>query len=256
MDPFRPIIDHLRRARRVLFITGAGLSADSGLPTYRGVGGLYDNRTTEEAIPIEEVLSGGMLRRRPELTWRYLLEVERACRDARPNAGHEVIARVEAEKPDSWVLTQNVDGLHRAAGSRNLIEIHGRFSDLLCVEPGCTYRESVVDYSGLSGVPICPKCGGVVRPGVVLFGEPLPEAAVTALERELQRGFDLVFAIGTSALFPYITQPVLLARGAGIPTVEVNPGETELSRRVDFRLRCGAAAALSRVWEEYSRRSD
>lgn len=252
-DQLSDVARHLRQARRVLFITGAGLSADSGLPTYRGVGGLYDGRVTSEELPIEDILSGEMLRRRPEVTWKYLLEIEKACRGARPNAGHEVIARLEAEKPDSWVLTQNVDGLHRAAGSRNVIEIHGRFSDLYCTRPGCAYRQSVTDYRNLPDVPACPLCGGPVRPDVVLFGELLPEAAVAALERELARGFDLLFSVGTSSLFPYITQPVLLAKEARVPTVEVNPGETDLSRLVDYRLPGGAAEVLSRLYERYAR---
>ncbi|MDR1461806.1 MAG: NAD-dependent protein deacylase, partial [Azoarcus sp.] len=119
------IADSLRRAERPLFITGAGISADSGLPTYRGIGGLYNDRQAEEGISIEEALSGHMLAHRPELTWRYIGQIERNCRDAEPSAAHRLIAALEAEKPGTWVLTQNIDSLHRTAGSKNLIEIHG-----------------------------------------------------------------------------------------------------------------------------------
>jgi NAD-dependent deacetylase len=241
------IAGHLRRAARVLFITGAGMSADSGLPTYRGIGGLYEDRFTDEEMPIEAVLSGEMLRARPELTWKYMLEVEEACRGAAFNEGHRIVARIEARKPGSWVLTQNIDGFHVDAGSRNLIEIHGRLRDLFCLN--CEYARTVEDFSGLGLPPSCPECGGLVRPDVVLFGELLSEERVRVMQRELRRGFDMVFSIGTTSVFPYIAQPVLEASYMGTPTVEINPGETEVSHAVDYRLAMGAAEALGRIWE-------
>ena len=122
----------LSRSRSALFVTGAGMSADSGLPTYRGVGGLYDSGTTEEGLPIEVLLSGPLFARRPEWTWKYLAEIERACRGAAPNRGHEVLALLERRLPRCVVLTQNVDGLHRRAGSTEVIEIHGNLHDLSC----------------------------------------------------------------------------------------------------------------------------
>jgi NAD-dependent deacetylase len=252
-EQLRDVVGHLHRAQRVLFITGAGLSADSGLPTYRGVGGLYEDRETAEEVPIEEILSGDTLSCHPELTWKYLFEIEKACRGAEPNEGHKVIARVEERKPGSLVLTQNVDGLHRAAGTGNLVEIHGRFSELFCVESGCTYRETVADYAWLSDVPRCPRCAGLVRPDVVLFGEMLPQAALSKLEYELNHGFDIVFSVGTSSLFPYITEPVLVSKRQGIPTVEINPGETVISSLVDYKLTGGAAEVLARLWEQFLR---
>ena len=106
----------LAGARRILFITGAGLSADSGLPTYRGLGGLYHDRLTEEGLTIEQALSGRTLSQRPDITWKYLAEIEANCRGAQPNAAHRLIAALEQEKDSVWVLTQNIDGLHRAAG--------------------------------------------------------------------------------------------------------------------------------------------
>ncbi|WP_287366002.1 Sir2 family NAD-dependent protein deacetylase, partial [Thauera sp.] len=122
-----PVLDRvaslLGRARRILFITGAGISADSGLPTYRGIGGLYHDRLTAEGLTIEEALSGEMMALRPDIAWRYIAEIEANCRGARPNAAHRLIAALEQEKPMVCVLTQNVDGLHADAGSRNLIEI-------------------------------------------------------------------------------------------------------------------------------------
>lgn len=232
----------LSRARSVLFVTGAGISADSGLPTYRGLGGLYESDATEEGLPIEVLLSGETFVRRPATTWKYLGAIERACRGARPNRAHEAIAALEAILPRVVVLTQNIDGLHRAAGSREVIEIHGDVHRLACTR--CSFRARVPDYEGLELPPRCPECAGLVRPAVVLFGEMLPPDAVTRLEEELRRGFDAVFSIGTTSVFPYVAAPVRMARAWGAGTVEVNPGETEVSGIVDVRLRCGAAAAM------------
>ncbi len=246
------IATRLAAARRVLFITGAGLSADSGLPTYRGIGGLYEQVATSEGIPIEVAVSGVMFRRDPALTWRYLAQMERACRGARANRGHRVVAEIETGETSVCVLTQNVDGFHVAAGSTNVIEIHGDIHRLVCTE--CRYAERVTDYGGLEIPPACPECGGLVRPAVVLFGEMLPGDAVTRLYAELARGFDLVFTVGTTSVFPYIAEPVVRARRAGVPTVEINPGRSEVTDLVDFRLAERAAPALDAIWNLCQRR--
>jgi NAD-dependent deacetylase len=253
------LIDHivglLRPDRRLLFITGAGLSADSGLPTYRGVGGLYgDNRLTRHGYAIEEVLSGLMMRRRPEVTWEYLMELERTCRGATPNRAHRVIAEMADHFAAVWTLTQNVDGLHRRAGSRQVIDIHGDLHVLVCTR--CNYREEVDDFTQLDLPPRCLRCGAIVRPDVVLFGEELSVEKRTVLRREMVRGFDLVFSIGTSSVFPYIAEPVLRARAAGTPTIEINPGRSEVSDVVDLRVSAGAALALGTLWDRYSARPD
>lgn len=232
----------LSTARRILFITGAGLSADSGLPTYRGVGGLYEGTLTDIGLPIEQALSGEVFRRRPDITWRYLAQIEASCRDARPNAGHYAIARLEALHDHVSVLTQNVDGFHLMAGSRDVIEMHGTLRRLRCVD--CGRSRQVDNYAGLTIPPECPYCGGTLRPDVVLFGESLPDPAVHRFEAVLAAGPDLVISVGTGSAFPYIAGPVLHAISAGVPTIEINPGETPLSRQVDIRLRLRAAEAL------------
>lgn len=238
----------LKNAKRVLFITGAGISADSGLPTYRGLGGLYEGaKLTHEGFTIEEALSGEMLLRHPEVTWKYLLQIEHTCRDAKPNAAHRAIARLEKTLPEVLTYTQNIDGLHRAAGSRKLIEIHGRIHEVRCTR--CRHHMEVPSYDNLPIPPHCPRCHSPMRPNVVLFGESLPGEALMRLENALMEGFDLVFSIGTSSVFPYIVEPVLWARHQGIPTVEINPGETKLSPIVSHRLETGAAAAMTAVLE-------
>lgn len=236
----------MARAQRLLFITGAGISADSGLPTYRGIGGLYHDRLTADGLCIEEALSGATMAARPELAWKHLAEIEARCRGAQPNAAHRLIAALEQEKPMVCVLTQNVDGLHRAAGSRNLIELHGTLHRLRCT--ACHHGRTVADYAGLRIPPECPLCGALMRPDVVLFGEPLPLRVLARLEAVLGEGVDIVLAVGTSSVFPYISAPVLRALQCGIPTVEINPGETALSAVVTHRLRLRAAEALPELW--------
>ena len=235
----------LRDDASVLFITGAGVSADSGLPTYRGVGGLYDGRGVDEGLPIEEALSGSMFRRNPDLVWKYLRQIEAACRGALPNRAHEVMAALERRLSRVVVLTQNVDGLHRSAGSEQLIEIHGDLRAIRC--PFCSWRGHVADYSGFADTPECSSCGSVLRPRVVLFGEALPRDALDRLERELTRGFDVVLSVGTTSVFPYIADPVWRARQQGDLTVEINPGDTEVSDVVQHRIRAGAAQVLGEL---------
>ncbi len=241
----------LNAAHSVLFITGAGVSADSGLPTYRGVGGLYNAGTTPEGVPIEAALSGEMLSAHPEVCWKYMLQIERACRGAEPNRAHEVIAALQRRSERRWLLTQNVDGLHRRAGSSPLIEIHGNLQKLYCL--ACAWTSRVADFRALEPqlgtalapkVPHCPECGSMIRPEVVLFGEMLPSDAIAALERELRAGFDAVVSIGTTSAFPYIAAPVVLAKRAGKATVEINPGTTDVSGVVDLRIRATAAATF------------
>ncbi len=236
----------LRGASSVLFITGAGISADSGLPTYRGIGGLYEEVDTPEGIPIEEALSGEMMRRNPAIPWKYIHQIEASARGASFNRAHAILAEAERRFERVWVLTQNVDGLHRKAGSKNVIDIHGDVHHLLCTE--CEHGETVEDYSHLAPLPLCPGCGAPLRPDVVLFGELLPLSKVETLERELLRGFDVVFSIGTTSVFPYIARPVVEARMRRKATVEINPGETLLSNEVDVKLEMRAAEACEALW--------
>lgn len=248
-DPIGDIVQTLRQAESILFITGAGISADSGLPTYRGIGGLYDVEVTDEGYPIEEVLSGTMFYRRPELTWKYLAQIAAAARGATFNRGHEVIAEAERVFPRVWTLTQNVDGFHRQAGAQRVIEIHGNLHFLQC-EP-CGKTIEVVDLDDWEIPPRCPDCHAILRPQVVLFGEMLPEAAMEILDRELARGFDVVFSVGTSSVFPYIQMPIVAAKGWGATTVEINPSTTPISGIVDHYLPMRAAEALDTIWDRF-----
>lgn len=245
----RKVVSVMRDKQRLLFITGAGISADSGLPTYRGIGGLYEDNLTIEGMSIEEALSGTVLRQKPEITWKYLAQIEQSCRSATYNEAHRIIAEMEAYFEEVWILTQNVDGFHSDAGSSNIIDIHGDLHYLSCMR--CAYSTQVTDYSELEIPPHCPKCGNLIRPDVVLFGEMLPENKIFELFAELEQGFDMVFSIGTSSVFPYITQPVIQAKQRHIPTVEINPTESSISRIVDYRIRAGAAESLTMMWHYF-----
>ena len=250
-DKLDRVVSFLRDAQSVLFITGAGVSADSGIPTYRGIGGLYEDVDTPEGIPIEEALSGAMMETNPSLTWKYIHQIEAASRGARFNRAHEMVAEAEHRYERAWVLTQNVDGFHRKAGSRNVIDIHGDVHSLYCIQ--CDYRTTVDDYSGLSPLPSCPECSAHLRPDVVLFGELLPLHKVERMQAELEKGFDVVFSIGTTSVFPYIARPVLDAKLSGKPTVEINPGTTMLSSEVDVQLPLGAVEACEALWTRLTR---
>jgi NAD-dependent deacetylase len=244
------VVEVLHSCRSLLFITGAGISADSGLPTYRGVGGLYDVDTTEEGLPIEEILSGQMFSQSPALTWKYLLQIARACRGASFNRAHAVLAEMEQHFERVWVLTQNVDGFHRAAGSRNVIDIHGDLHEIRCTS--CDFQTQVANDRDPDLPPRCPLCQAVLRPNVVLFGELLPTEKVEQLFRELRTGFDAVFSVGTSSVFEYVSSPIKLAKHAGRPTVEINPDTTGVSHLVDIRIPLRASIALQAMWQRFT----
>mmetsp|Transcript_36584 Transcript_36584/g.85880 ORF Transcript_36584/g.85880 Transcript_36584/m.85880 type:complete len:252 (-) Transcript_36584:33-788(-) len=248
---------------RVLFVTGAGMSADSGLPTYRGIGGLYNSGRTEDGFAIEDAISGDMLETRPAMSWKYLAQIEESCRGADCNDGHLAIRDFERHVGEVWVLTQNIDGFHTRAGSSNIIEIHGDLHHLECTR--CGDKQTVKDYSHLpylksgekeEGVfPTCTKCEGLVRPQVVLFGEMLYMDRISKLQAQLGKGFDAVFSVGTTSIFPYIVAPVTMAANAGKLTVEINPGDTDVSDIVDFKIKSGAAKVLRAIVDRMDKKS-
>lgn len=248
-DTIQRIAKQLAVSRSILFITGSGISADSGLPTYRNSGLPYNIDCTEDGLCVERALAGDLFEDHPELTWKYLSRIERMCRDVRCNRAHEVIVEMERHFERVWTLTQNVDGLHRAAGARNVIDAHGDLHNLRCTR--CRHRETVADYSRLKMPPGCPKCAGPLRPDIVLFGEVLPLEKLVMMLVELDSGFDMVFSIGTSSVFPYVAEPIQMAIEMGRPTVEINPGDSEISDMVGIRLPMRAAPALDAIWQAY-----
>lgn len=238
-----PLVEALRGVRSVGVITGAGVSAESGVPTYRGKGGLYE----EDESKIE-ALTGTTLRSDPDRTWRAVGDLARHAAGAKPNAAHHAIAEIERKVPRFVLLTQNVDGLHEAAGSRNVIDIHGSITRTRCMGCGAEGGLTREELEALRAAPRCGRCRGTLRPAAVLFGELLPEEKVARMRKELLDDPPaLVLVVGTSALFPYIVEPVLAARRAQRLTVEVNPAPTVLSSVVAWFLQGGAAAIVPEI---------
>lgn len=246
-DNLTEIASLFRAAESILFITGAGISADSGLPTYRGVGGIYEQLSTADGISIEDALSASTFKERPDITWKYLWQLGAASARATPNRAHQTIAQLETVKQNVWVMTQNVDGLHRAAGSKQLVEVHGYIFDLACTKCHHPYSTTEMLHGYKADVPLpprCPKCSGVVRPQIVLYEENLSAKVEAALTRLGRTSFDLVVSIGTTAVFSYIYRHILRARSNGVPCVEINPAETDISYLCSHRLRSTAENAL------------
>jgi NAD-dependent deacetylase len=239
---FQMVRELLDDSRRVLFITGAGVSAESGIPTFRGSTAAYANGMTQDGLSFEEVLSGPMLRRNPKLSWKYFHMLESSLRGKQPNAAH--LAMVALEKPQRFVCvaTQNIDGLHQSAGSSCVIELHGNLRRLICTS--CDYRHCPETFVGLGPLPRCPKCDALLRPDAVLYEEALPMDALEQFDTEQAHGFDLVFSVGTTSLFPYVSLPVVAAAREGIPTVEINPEETPISGIVRFKFAAGAVESF------------
>jgi NAD-dependent deacetylase len=251
VSSIQKVANLLKQCKSILFITGSGISADSGLPTYRGIGGLYDDKLTEDGIPVEMALAGDMLATRPEVTWKYLSQIEKNCRNATFNKAHSVIAQMQEHFERVCVFTQNIDGFHQQAGSRNVIDIHGDLHRIICTV--CKWTNTIKDFTEIDIPPHCPECSAIARPDVVFFGEMLPEAKLSKLQDELYAGFDIYFSIGTTSVFPYIRHPMALANHLGKPTVEINPGETEISDWVTVKIPLGAAEALDAIWKEFNK---
>jgi NAD-dependent deacetylase len=237
------LVEALAGVRSAGVITGAGISVESGIRTYRGEGGLYDD--PEEGDRTVEALTGSTLEVDPDRTWQAVVKLAREAQGAQPNAAHVALKGMEEALDRFVLLTQNVDGLHDLAGSRNVIYIHGNVFDTRCMACPATGRLEREDLVGLETAPRCDACGGVMRPNAVLFGEMLPPREVERLQREFYDDPpDLVIAVGTTAMFHYIIDPVLHARRSGKLTIEVNPEAGPLSEFVDHYLQGPAGTCV------------
>ena len=246
METVEQVAKAIVDSTNIVVFTGAGMSADSGLPTYRGIGGLYNQKDSETGLAIEEILHAETFARDPAITWRYIAQIDEACMRAGPNIGHEILANWERRFPLT-VITQNVDGFHVQAGSTGVIEIHGSLRHLVCCRCGENIERADLDLRHESLPPSCSKCGGVVRPRAVLFGEMLPQPAVAAYDQVMNRQPDLLIAIGTTAGFPYIHEPFIQASRSRVTSLEINLGQTLISEHVTHRLEMPAAEALQAI---------
>jgi NAD-dependent deacetylase len=222
----------LKPSSKVAVLTGAGVSAESGIPTFRGSGGYwYEHRFEDLATP-----QG--FARDPKFVWTWYEERRRAIALARPNAGHLALAEMEKQVASFTLITQNVDGLHDLAGSQNVIKLHGDIWTLRCLKCG---RERV-DRSELTDLPPHCQCGGMLRPGVVWFGELLPDEAMERAAAAV-RAANLLIVAGTSAQVYPAAGLIPLARTA----IEINPEETAFSGKVTYSLRGASAEILPRL---------
>jgi len=218
--------DHLRKGAPLVVLTGAGVSAESGLATFRGPEGMWEGRN-----PME-LASPDAFRADPLTVWRFYDWRRRQALKARPNPAHLALAAWERARGEFSLITQNVDGLHERAGSRNVVRLHGSLWRLRCTADQREFDDVREDLGPLP--PKC-ECGAMLRPGVVWFGESLPAQAIERADRA-SRAAALVLVIGTSSLvYPAAALPQV-ARSAGAFVVEINPEPTPLSPQVDERL--------------------
>jgi NAD-dependent deacetylase len=257
---------------RVLVLTGAGVSAESGIPTFRGKDGYWRNLDPAKLATPEAFA------REPQLVWDWYLERRQRIRNAQPNAAHEAIARLAHHADEFLLVTQNVDDLHARAGmpAEKMVQIHGDIFVTRCSRCGFTERGSggspeppsacaVQPQSGRLrsiaptsddhvNLPRCPECDALMRPGVIWFGEQLPRNELERVENFLDGGAcDVVIVAGTTATFGYIVDWALRARRRGGELIEVNPEETPLSSFATRLVPEPAAIALRRLVTELAR---
>jgi NAD-dependent deacetylase len=220
-------------AEKVIVLTGAGVSKESGIPTFRdALTGLWANYSPEKLATVEGFLSD------PPLVWQWYDSRREMIRNVKPNAGHHALVDLEKHVPDLVVITQNIDGLHRAAGSTTVIELHGNIGRIKCFE---NEHETDDLTSGLKEPPFC-HCGSMMRPAVVWFGEALPH-------KELSQAFllaeeaDLIMVVGTSGLVHPAASIPFLAKRHGATVIEVNPERTPITDIAEIRL-TGASAKI------------
>jgi len=223
----------IREAEAITVLTGAGISAESGIPTFRGAGGLWKQFRPEDLATPEAFERG------PKLVWEWYDWRRTLIAAAQPNAGHLALAALEKTKPRFTLVTQNVDGLHERAGSRNVVKLHGDLWTLRCTVCG---RERHEERAPLPELPPHCGCGALMRPGVVWFGEMLPRAAWEQAE-QATRAADVFLVVGTSAVVYPAAGLVPLAKTCGARVIECNMEETPFSAELDRSFR-GAAGEL------------
>jgi NAD-dependent deacetylase len=229
------LVGAIAAARTVAVLTGAGISAESGVPTFRdaqtGLWAQFDP---------QKLATPDAFRRNPKLVWDWYAWRRKLVSRAEPNAGHRALAVLEGRVSDFVLITQNVDGLHWRAGSRNVVELHGNISRVKC-----SRENTIVEHWTEAGdeVPRCAGCGALLRPDVVWFEENLPADALRAAE-DAARKCQIMLVVGTSAeVYPAAALPGY-AKSAGATIVEINPNPTPLSDAADYVLRAPAAVVL------------
>ena len=234
-------IEQLSQAERVVFFTGAGISAESGISTFRGKDGIWNKLKPEELANYDAFL------RNPEMVWEWYQYRRKIINESQPNAGHNAIAEFEKYYSDVAVVTQNVDNLHGRAGSKFIYELHGNIERNYCINCKTFYEQDEIKFVNKS--PVCKSCSGLVRPDVVWFGEFLPQNVFNDAESKAIHS-DICFVVGTSAIvYPAANIPIL-AKRSGSFLVEVNIEETELTNFADYSLFGPSGKILPQILDE------
>ncbi len=232
------MIDEVRQriaeATRVVAFTGAGISVESGIPTFRGPGGLWRNYDAQQLATV------AAFRLDPKLVWEWYDSRRQNMAAAQPNAGHFALAEFDRRVPEFTLITQNIDGLHDRAGSTGIVKLHGDIWTLCCVQCNREREDLRVPLPDLP--PFC-GCGGMLRPAVVWFGEHLPPGVWSKAEFAASRA-QVFLSIGTSAVVYPAAGLIDVARESGATIVEINPQETGYSNSVDYMLRGPAGEVL------------
>lgn len=238
MDLDSNLIAALRAAKRIVASTGAGISAESGLSTFRDAQtGLWAKYRPEDLATPQA------FQRNPRMVWDWYEWRRGFVAEAKPNPGHHALAEIETRRPDFLLVTQNVDGLHAKAGSHNLVELHGNIRRSVCFD----HRHPAESWAPTNDPPpLCPRCGSLLRPDVVWFGETLPQEALKRAQMAAAT-CDLFLSIGTSTtVYPAAELP-FIAGGNGATVIEINPEPTPLSKLADFVVREKASVALPAI---------
>ena len=218
------LLGALRSAKSVAAFTGAGVSSESGVPTFRGDDGIWKKFNPDELANFDAFI------RNPEIVGEWYNHRRRVVASVQPNSGHYALVELERRYPSFAVITQNIDNLHRRAGSTTVYELHGNIERNYCI--ACRTPFTNEEVLSVQGAPRCTRCGGLVRPDVVWFGELLPADEWDAAERAARRA-DVFLSIGTSSLvYPAASLP-LVAKRAGAFLVEINPETTPLTAHAD-----------------------
>jgi NAD-dependent deacetylase len=236
----RELADLIRRHHRLVALTGAGISVESGIPDFRSPGGLWERFNPMEYATIQA------FRKNPAKVWQLLLEMDLTLTAARPNPAHYALAELEAKGKLMGVITQNVDNLHQAAGSKHVVEYHGNALRFVCDTCRGLHPRETLDFGH---TPLYCLCGGLVRPDVVFFGEPIPPAAQEEADR-LAAACDLLLIIGTSGEVSPANYLPQTAKDHTAVIVENNLEHTILTRRVTDYFLPGKAGEL---WSEVIR---
>lgn len=223
----------------IVVLTGAGISAESGVPTFRGAQGLWQSRKPQE------LATPAAFAQDPALVWQFYHWRRQLLSSCSPNAAHHSLVEIEATSSDFCLITQNVDGLHQAAGSQQVLELHGSIWRLKCIHCPQRWEDRRVPHP--EALPICPACGALARPDVVWFGENL-DAALLQQAFEYAARARTMLVVGTSALVQPAAQIPLLAGKARL--IEINPETTPLSGLAEISLREKASSALPRLWQQ------